>query len=80
MALMFPWATKEYLLWEMTIGQIILYHNKGMELKYGPEKAEPPGMNDMNIDDLKALRDDARKQFAAEKSREELQAQYGDIE
>ena len=36
MALLFPWATKEYLLWEMSIGQIVMYHNIGTDQKYGP--------------------------------------------
>jgi len=37
MALMYPWATKEYLLWNMTIGQIVMYHNKAMDIKNGKE-------------------------------------------
>ena len=39
MALLYPWATKEYLLRNMTIGQIIMYLNLGLEIKYPqPEK------------------------------------------
>jgi hypothetical protein len=73
MALLYPWATKEYLLWEMSIGQIILYHNLGLDLKYGkpPEGgggAKKP--SEMGYDELKAYRD---------KLREEFSLKYGEI-
>jgi hypothetical protein len=84
MALLYPWATKEYLLWEMTIGQIILYHNKGMEIKYPDpnKKSNYPGLNEKSIDELRSMRDDARTQFESEKAenmKKELKAKYGDI-
>ena len=69
MALLYPWATKEYLLWEMTIGQIVMYHNLGIEMKHG--KGDDTGTqtkkpSEMSYDELKAVRD-------------QLRIQYGDI-
>jgi len=61
MALLYPWATKEYLLWEMSIGQIVMYHNIGIELKYPKSKSDAP----------KTLRDQGYEAAAA--AREELQ-------
>jgi hypothetical protein len=77
MALLYPWATKEYLLWEMTIGQIILYHNRGIEMKYGEaEKPSGPGLVDKSESELRELRDEARRQF----EHDALAAKYGDID
>ncbi len=64
--MLFPWATKEYLLWEMTFGQLCLYYRKGMQLKYGkpdddPEKPKP--LHKMSHAELK-----------------EWQTKYGDID
>jgi hypothetical protein len=66
MALMYPWATKEYLLWQMSLGQIILYYNLGSDAKYGKGEGETPSLKNMPPDELKKLRD-------------ELRAQYGEI-
>jgi len=71
MALMFPWATKEYLLWEMSLGQIVMYHNLAIEIKSGKaadggEDGKPKSLTEYTYDELKAKRD-------------ELRAQYGDI-
>lgn len=67
MALMYPWATKEYLLWEMTIGQIILYHNEGLAMRgIKTENKSPQGFADMSEDEVRKIRDDYK-------------AQYGDI-
>jgi hypothetical protein len=64
MGLMYSWATKEYLLWEMTIGQIILYHNKGIKVQNNEvDKKEAPGLIDMSEDELRKLRDDMKKQY-----------------
>jgi hypothetical protein len=64
MGLMYSWATKEYLLWEMTIGQIIMYHNKGIKVRNNEyDKKEAPGLVDMSEDDLRKLRDDMKKQY-----------------
>jgi hypothetical protein len=70
MALLYPWATKEYLLWEMDIGQIVMYHNLGIELKYGKGDSDPSAPkkpSEMSYDELKSVRD-------------QLRAQYGEIE
>jgi hypothetical protein len=66
MALLYPWATKEYLLWEMSLGQIIMYHNLGIEQKYGKQNRKPKKASEMSHEELKALR-------------ETLAAQFGDI-
>ena len=46
MGMMYPWATKEYLLWEMSIGQLIMYHNLGLGIKY-PDPNKPKGLQSM---------------------------------
>ena len=56
MALLYPWATKEYLLWNMTIGQIVMYHNKAMDIKNG--KGEKGAFADKSATELKKIRDD----------------------
>lgn len=63
MALLYPWATKDYLLWEMSLPQIILYHNLGHEVKYGKPESKPTKTSEMSYDELKAVRDDIRKQY-----------------
>lgn len=68
LALLYPWATKEYVLWQMTIGQAMYYHNAGVEMKYGksdrPQKQKT--VADMTYEELVA-------------KRAELRAQYGEI-
>ena len=66
MALMYPWATKEYLLWEMSLAQIILYHNIGFEKKYPQNNNQPVKASEMTHAQLK-------------KKRDELRATYGEI-
>jgi hypothetical protein len=57
MALLYPWATKEYLLWEMSIGQVFLYHNLGVEMRYGRrEKAGKKTLRGASHAELKRLR------------------------
>lgn len=85
MALMYPWATKEYLLWEMDLAQLILYHNKGIEVKDGkPNEAgasSVAGYNDMDVEELRRLKNEADEIFKQdEKTREQLRAQYGAID
>lgn len=65
MGLLFPWATKEYLLWEMSLGQIITYFNIGTEIKYGSDKkpGEPKKLVEMNIDEIKAVKEDLKKKY-----------------
>lgn len=81
MGLLYPWATKEYLLWNMTLGQIILYHNTGIELKYGKEKDEPEatGLADMTADELREFRDSVMPKENPDATREQLREKYGDI-
>ena len=55
MALLYPWATKEYLLWNMTIGQIVMYHNKAMDIKNGKGGNT---LADKSADELRKMRDD----------------------
>jgi hypothetical protein len=62
MGLMYAWATKEYLLWEMTIGQIILYLNKGIRIQNGEGKEEP-GLANKSVEELRAIRDEYRRKY-----------------
>lgn len=74
MALLYSWATKEYLLWNMTIGQIILYHNKGLEIKNGVSE-KVPGLLEKSAKELREMRDQA-KQLAEKEKNEALKEQY----
>lgn len=81
MALMYPWATREYLLWNMSIGQIIYYNNKGISIRNGNEE-KPKTLADLPVEKLRKMRDDNRAQVELEKRLEkekELKEQYGDI-
>lgn len=66
MAMMFPWATKEYLLWEMSLGQIITYHNLGIEMKNGtPEKKGPKKLSERSPEELVKIRKELRHKYGA---------------
>lgn len=83
MALLYPWATKEYLLWEMTIGQVVMYHNIGLDLKYGgASSSNGRSLKDATYDQAKAARDEARRQLAVSESdpKAALREKYGDID
>ena len=76
MALLFPWATKEYLLWKMTLGQILFYHNKAISIKNGKQE-NGPSLLDKTFDELKAIKEEAIKQAEIDKA--EMKRKYGDI-
>jgi hypothetical protein len=60
----------------MTIGQIILYHNKGMDIKYpDPKKTNGPSLLNYSADELRKIRDE----IMPRQTKEELQQKYGDI-
>ena len=87
MALLYPWATKEYLLWKMSLGQIIMYFNLGTEAKK-PEPENKGKAADMSHSQLKAIRDELRQLGLSESKeskekeaevKDELRKKYGDI-
>jgi hypothetical protein len=83
MALLYPWATKEYLLWQMSLGQIIMYHNLGLEMKYpAPPGKGVAGMSSdqlrKSFEEMKALGLIEKKQEAD--MRQTLREKYGAID
>lgn len=54
-------------MWNMTIGQLILYHNLGIELKYGTgdNQDKPKSVADMSYAELAAKREELRRQYGA---------------
>ena len=74
MALMYPWATKEYILWEMSLPQLILYHNLGIEQKYPSPDEGKSMLRDMTVEEAKAAREEARR-IMAETEDEERERQ-----
>jgi len=58
MGLMYAWATKDYLLWEMSIGQIMMYHNAGIEIKYPAPEGSGMKLSTAEYSQLAAVRDD----------------------
>ena len=87
MALLYPWATKEYLLWEMTIGQIVMYHNLGLEIKYpAPEDADgKPSLKNKSHAEIKAIREQMRRdglideQAKSDEAKAQWRDKYGDV-
>ena len=67
MALLYPWATKEYLLWHMSIGQIMLYFNLGIEMKYGKKDTDESGkaLHDMSYEELTEWRREQTENYGA---------------
>ena len=64
MGMMYAWATPDYMLWNMTIGQIILLHNKAVEIRTPPE----PGKKESALnsaEDVKAKREELRKLYGS---------------
>lgn len=47
----------------MSLDQIILYHNAGIELKYGKQNGTPKKAVDMTYEELAAKRAELRAQF-----------------
>ena len=68
MGLLYGWATPEYVLWHMTIGQVFMLHNRGVELKY------PSQNNGIDADAVA----EAQAEFA--EMRERWPELYGDID
>jgi hypothetical protein len=70
MALLYPWATKEYLLWKMSLGQLILYYNLGMDIKY-PKVSNGDGVENKSLRNMSP--EDVAKVIA------DLRNTYGEI-
>ena len=65
MAFMFPWATKEYLLWDMSLGQVITYYNIGVDIKNGVVKKGPKKLSERSPEELRRIRDELRQKYGA---------------
>jgi hypothetical protein len=84
MALMYPWATKEYLLWQMTIGQLVMYHNLGIELKYGgaTKRTGPRSLRNASPAQVARARREARRQLGIPEGSDvkaKLREKYGAV-
>lgn len=66
MALLYPWATKEYLFWQMSLPQIIMYHKIGVELKYGKGE-DSPSLKNKSYDELVAIKEEMVEQGLIER-------------
>lgn len=79
MALLYPWATKEYLLYKMSLGQVIMYYNLGLEAKYG--KSEEELEQEKNESYFKAKKEMIENGLieSDEKVKEDLSKKFGDI-
>lgn len=69
MALMYPWATKEYLLWKMSLGQIIMYYNLGFDQLYGKEN----GSDQKDYNEYKKAYDDMVAQGLIKKKEKDIE-------
>ena len=67
MGILYSWATKEYLLEQMSFGQIIMYLEYGLQFKYPkpkePESAGNQSMVGKSAEEIRRRRDELRKQF-----------------
>jgi len=89
MALLFPWATKEYLLWEMSLCQIVLYHNIGIDIKYPKPEGDKPSLQNMDNKTKQQMIDEAKRTWRESKDaedrkrsdeqKEQYRAIYGDV-
>ena len=87
MALMYPWATKEYLLWEMSLAQLVLYHNIGIDIKYPKPGSGDPSLENMSktkkeqaIAEAKEIWAKAQAEGKPDPERDRLRDLYGDID
>ena len=63
MGILYGWK-KEYLLNEMTFGQIVMYLNEGIKLKYpSTEKAKGSSLVGASAEEIKRRRDELRRQY-----------------
>jgi hypothetical protein len=76
MALMYPWATKEYLLWNMSLGQIVMYLAIGSEQKHGKQENKPTYQG-KSYEELKQIREELRAQQTHTQREPELEAMRG---
>lgn len=72
---MYAWATPEYILWHMTLGQVFLLHNRGVEIKY-PDPNRKAGGSGLSYEELA----DAREEMRANGLLDDLERKYGDID
>lgn len=82
MALLYPWATKEYILWKMSLGQLLMYLHVGMDQKYGngSKEGEKVTLAGKSYDDLKAFKEELIQHGLIDKQeKEEMKRRYGDI-
>ena len=63
MGTLYAWATREYLLERMTWGQIVMYLNYGMDIKYPKPKKKGGSLVGSSAEEIRARRDELRKQF-----------------
>jgi hypothetical protein len=62
MGQMYAWATPAFLLWSMSLGQIVLYWNLGCDAKYGKPEGTP-SLKNMTPDELVKLRAELRETY-----------------
>lgn len=62
--MMYAWANPQYLLWKMTLGQIVMFHNLGMDIKYPePERGHDYSARNMSPAEIGNLRDELKKTY-----------------
>lgn len=80
--MMYAWATPEYLLWKMSLGQIVYYYRCALDIKYGKPKENGDRLADKSYGELK---DEKEKMIldglieASEEQKVELRRKWGDI-
>ena len=63
MGILYAWATKEYLLTQMSFGQIVMYLNEGMAFKYPKPQQTGGSLIGAPDDVIREGRDNLRRQY-----------------
>lgn len=79
MALLYPWATKEYILYKMSVGQLIMYYNLGIETKFGKSEETLEQEKNEKIEKARKEMIDNGLIESDEKVKEDLGKKFGDI-
>jgi hypothetical protein len=64
MGMLYAWATPEYVMWHMTIGQAILLHNHAVDIR-NPKPEVEKGSSFQSAEDVKRKREELVQLYGA---------------
>ncbi len=60
---MYPWATREYILWCMSLGMLVFYYNEGINQKYPKPEKETKSLANMSPEQVSKIREEIRELY-----------------